>query len=134
MNTDLVHALRIRGVDVTTALEQGMIRLDDADHLELASTQGRALYSFNMRDYQGLNIEYLSEGKHHGGIILAQQQRYSMGTDEAGSFTSLPPLTGRPAKTSDAPSHHPKRLLNILGNILGVLRLGAALVVSRTPI
>jgi hypothetical protein len=35
MDADLVHALRIRGVDVTSALEEGMIRRSDADHLEL---------------------------------------------------------------------------------------------------
>jgi hypothetical protein len=29
MDADLVRALRIRGVDVTTALEQGMIRFND---------------------------------------------------------------------------------------------------------
>ena len=79
MDADLVHALRIRGVDVTTALEQGMIRRDDIEHLELATLQGRALYSFNVGDYQRLHTEYLTQGKHHAGIILAQQQRYSLG-------------------------------------------------------
>jgi hypothetical protein len=79
MDADLVHALRIRGVDVITALEQGMIRRDDFEHLELATSQGRALYSFNVGDYQHLHTEYLTQGKHHAGIILAQQQRYSLG-------------------------------------------------------
>lgn len=51
MDTDLVHALRIRGVGVTTVLEQGMIRRDDIEHLEFATSQGRALYSFNVGDY-----------------------------------------------------------------------------------
>ena len=51
MDADLVHALRIRGVDVTTALEQKMIQREDLDHLELATAQGRALYSFNVGDY-----------------------------------------------------------------------------------
>jgi hypothetical protein len=79
MDADLVHALRIRGVDVTTALEQEMIRRDDVEHLEVATSQRRVLYSFNMGDYQRLNSEYLKESKHHAGIILAQQQRYSLG-------------------------------------------------------
>ena len=79
MDADLVHALRIRGVDVTTALEQKMIRRDDIEHLELATVQGRALYSFNVGDYQRLHTEYLTQGKHHSGVILAQQQRYSLG-------------------------------------------------------
>lgn len=48
MDQDLVRALRGRGVDVTTALEAGMIARDDRDHLEYATRQGRALYSFNV--------------------------------------------------------------------------------------
>ncbi len=79
MDADLVRALRIRGVDVTTALEQGMIRRDDIDHLEFANSQGRALYSFNVGDYQQLHSEYVMREKHHSGIILAQQQRYRLG-------------------------------------------------------
>ena len=79
MDADLVHALRIRGIEVTTALEQKMVRHDDAEHLDLATSQGRALYSFNVGDYQRLHTEYLTQGKHHAGIILAQQQRYSLG-------------------------------------------------------
>lgn len=79
MDADLIHALRIRGVDLVTALEQGMIRRDDADHLELATAQGRVLYSFNVRDFQRLHTEYLKHDKHHAGIILAQQQRYNIG-------------------------------------------------------
>jgi hypothetical protein len=79
MDADLVHALRIRGVDLITALEQRMIRRDDADHLELATSKGRVLYSFNVGDYQRLHTEYLTDGKHHSGIILARQQRYNIG-------------------------------------------------------
>lgn len=79
MDADLVRALRIRGVDVTTALEQRLIRRDDVDHLEFANSQGRALYSFNMGDYQQLHSEYLKLGKHHSGMILAQQRRHSLG-------------------------------------------------------
>jgi uncharacterized protein DUF5615 len=79
MDADLIHALRIRGVDLVTALEQGMLRRDDADHLELANSQGRVLYSFNVGDFQRLHTEYLTDGKHHAGIIRAQQQRYDIG-------------------------------------------------------
>ncbi|HLG16633.1 MAG TPA: DUF5615 family PIN-like protein [Blastocatellia bacterium] len=79
MDADLVHALRIRGVDVTTALEQRMVRRADGDHLECARSQQRTLYSFNIGDYQQLHAEYVMEGKHHAGIILARQQRHGIG-------------------------------------------------------
>lgn len=79
MDGDLVHALRIRGIDVTSALEQEMVRGSDTDHLEFATSQSRVLYSFNIGDFQRLHSEYLTQGKHHPGIILCQQQRYSSG-------------------------------------------------------
>ena len=62
MDADLIHALRIRGVDVTSALEQGMIRCQDSDHLEFATSQGRVLYSFNVGDFQRLHYETLTQG------------------------------------------------------------------------
>jgi hypothetical protein len=79
MDGDLVHALRIRGIDVTSALEQEMVRRSDTDHLEFARSQGRVLYSFNIGDFQQLHSEHLRQGKHHSGIVLCQQQRYSLG-------------------------------------------------------
>lgn len=79
MDADLVHALRIRGVDLSTALEQAMIQRDDRDHLELATSQGRVLYSFNVGDFQRLHTKYLRGASHHAGIILAQQQLYNIG-------------------------------------------------------
>lgn len=75
----LAQELRMRGVDVTTALNEGMVERPDGEHLEYATQRGRALYSFNIRDYYQLHTEYLRWGKSHAGIILAQQQRYSLG-------------------------------------------------------
>ena len=79
MDQDLIRALRVRGVDVITALEAGMIERDDNEHLEYAAQHGRALYSFNVADFCRLHTDYLSEGKRHAGVILAPQQRYSVG-------------------------------------------------------
>lgn len=55
MDHDLVRALRARGVDVTTALEAGMIEREDSEHLDHATAQGRVLYSFNIRDFYRLH-------------------------------------------------------------------------------
>src|SRR5215470_3802072 len=70
MDSDLVHALRMRGVDVTTALDEGLIERYDQDHLAFAASQSRALYSFNAGDYLALHSAYLTQGRHHAGIIL----------------------------------------------------------------
>ena len=51
MDQALVQALRARGVDVTTALEEGMIAKNDHLHLDYAARYGRALYSFYRGDF-----------------------------------------------------------------------------------
>jgi len=79
MRRALAQALRSRGVDVTTALDEGMIDREDEEHLDYATAQGRVLYSFNVGDFYDLHTAYLTQGKSHAGLILAPQQRYSVG-------------------------------------------------------
>ena len=79
MDHDLVQAMRIRGMDVTTALEQGMIEQPDEVHLNFATSQGRVLYSFNVGDFYQLHTRYLQTSRVHSGIIVAPQQRYTVG-------------------------------------------------------
>ena len=78
MRRSVVRALRARGIDVITALDAGMIGREDRDHLEYATEQGRVLYSFSVGDCSRLHRAYLAEGRSHGGMILARQQRYSV--------------------------------------------------------
>ena len=79
MDNDLVRALRMRGLDVITALDVGLIGSTDLDHLELAIESGRVLYSFNVSDFMNLHTQFLATGRNHAGIIFGQQQRYSVG-------------------------------------------------------
>ena len=79
MNQALVRGLRARGVDVITALDAGMIERSDAMHLDFAAIQGRVLCTANVADFYRLHAEYLAQGKHHGGLILIPQQRYTVG-------------------------------------------------------
>ncbi len=79
MRNALVKVLRARGVDVLTALEAVRIDRDDAEHLTYATTQGYCLFSFNVQDFYRIHANFLTEGKSHGGIILARQQVYSVG-------------------------------------------------------
>jgi hypothetical protein len=39
----------------------------------------RVLFSFNRGDFFRLHTEYLAQGKSHAGIILTNQQQYSVG-------------------------------------------------------
>ena len=65
MDNDLVRALRMRGLDVITALDVGLIGSIDLDHLELAIESGRVLYSFNVSDFMNLHTQFLATGRNH---------------------------------------------------------------------
>ncbi|HEV8720456.1 MAG TPA: DUF5615 family PIN-like protein [Candidatus Binatia bacterium] len=79
MSHALVRGLRARGVDVRTALEEGMIERDDEEHLEFAAKANRVLYSFNVADFYDLHSTYLADDKEHAGLILARQQQFVVG-------------------------------------------------------
>ena len=79
MRHALVAALRARGMDVTTALEDNMVDRKDGEHLDHATRHDRVLFSFNRGDFYRLHTEYLMQGKTHAGIILANQQHYGVG-------------------------------------------------------
>ena len=80
MNDDLVVALRARGVDVISVRDTLREGYSDEQQLEYATSQGRILYSFNVRDYARIHAKFLAEGWSHAGIILAEQRhRYSIG-------------------------------------------------------
>ncbi|PKO21073.1 MAG: hypothetical protein CVU38_16730 [Chloroflexi bacterium HGW-Chloroflexi-1] len=79
MNRTLVHALRARNLDVVTAIDCGMVEHSDEQHLDYATAHGRVLFTFNVADFYRLHCEYLAQGQHHAGMILAPQQRYSVG-------------------------------------------------------
>ena len=79
MDRRLIRALLSRGMDVITALDAQMINRSDEAHLIYAVQQGRVLFSFNRGDFYQLHTRYLSEGKFHAGIALANQQDYSVG-------------------------------------------------------
>jgi hypothetical protein len=78
-DTDLLEALRIRGVDTVGARASGMSGRDDEDQLRWATDQNRVLYSFNRGDFYRIHSEWMRAGQRHSGIILAAQQRYSVG-------------------------------------------------------
>lgn len=79
MDQRLVQALRARGMDVQTALEAGLIARPDEEHLAYAAQQGRVLYTFNVADFYQLHARFLEQGRSHAGLVLAAQQRYSVG-------------------------------------------------------
>lgn len=79
MDEDFVAALRLRDVDVRTASEDGMLGCADAKQLRWSTEAGRVLYSFNVGDFHALHADFLQRGESHGGIVLAQQRRHTLG-------------------------------------------------------
>ena len=79
MSRALLRALRARGIEVTTVLDEGRVGDSDRAQLEYAWQTNRVLYSFNVNDFCRLHKEYLTEGKPHAGIIVVYRQRYSVG-------------------------------------------------------
>jgi hypothetical protein len=76
---NLIAALRLRHVDVTSALEQGLVEIPDLAQLEWCCANARVLYTFNVRHFYALHSQFIAAGRVHAGIILAPQQRYSIG-------------------------------------------------------
>lgn len=79
MDEDFVQALRSRNVDVLTVVDVGMLHRADEEQLDWARENGRVIFSFNTRDFYRLHTTVVGQGLSHGGIILAPQQRYSIG-------------------------------------------------------
>ena len=75
----LVRALQSSCVNVMTAADADRLGVSDEEQLIWAAQQGRVIYSFNMGDFHQLHSIFLVEGREHSGIILAPQQRYSIG-------------------------------------------------------
>lgn len=71
-------ALRLRDVDVLTAVEDGSHELSDPDLLDRASALGRALFTRD-DDLLAEGARRQGEGLHFQGIIFAHQLRVSIG-------------------------------------------------------
>lgn len=74
MRNALVTALRSRGMNVVTALEEGMIGRDDNEHLDHATRQRRVPFSFNRGDFFRLHTQYLSSSLTRGDDSLPRRQ------------------------------------------------------------
>lgn len=79
MSHSLASALRLRGVDVVTALDAGMLGRSDEEQLMFASIHSRVLFSFNTSDFVALHSDFLLHGKDHAGIVVARQRRFPIG-------------------------------------------------------
>lgn len=79
MRKRLRSALRTRGVVVSTPIQEASTGDHDERQLAFATDNGFVVYTYNVGDFCRLHGEWLAAGREHAGIILVQQQRYSIG-------------------------------------------------------
>lgn len=73
----ITQGLRLRGIDVITAYEDGAHELEDTDLLLRATSLGRAL--FTRDDLLVIARKWQREGIPFSGVIFAHQLRVSIG-------------------------------------------------------
>lgn len=71
---ELAGILRASGFDAVSTPEAGRLNEPDPIHLEWCQQQGRAIVSFNTRDFCALHKEWMVAGKRHSGIIVSDQR------------------------------------------------------------
>ena len=67
----LADDVRTEGYDVVVARDLGHQRFEDEEHLRWASAAGRAVVTFDVKDYPVIARRWAAEARDHAGIILA---------------------------------------------------------------
>ena len=62
-----------------TPLDADLLEKSDDEQLAFAAEHECVLYTFNVSDFYRLHKDWIRVGREHAGIILAPQQRYSVG-------------------------------------------------------
>ncbi len=70
----LASILRNCGVDAINTREVNRKESSDEEQLSYAISQRRAIFSFNMADYEKLAVKLFNENKTHFGIIISPQR------------------------------------------------------------
>jgi hypothetical protein len=70
----LADFLRNRGYDVMSCHSLGRANrgLSDQDQLDVATSERRAIYTFNAADYRKLHRRWMATGREHAGIIISE--------------------------------------------------------------
>jgi predicted nuclease of predicted toxin-antitoxin system len=74
----ITAGLRLRGIDVLTAQEDGAAELDDSQLLDRATALGRVVFTRD-RDFLRHAGERQRRGRRFAGVVFAQQLKVSIG-------------------------------------------------------
>lgn len=73
----IASALRLRGVDVLTAFDDGHSRADDRKVLERATELGRVVFT-NDDDFLSIACDWLNSGRKFAGVIYVHQDKLTI--------------------------------------------------------
>jgi len=74
VETVIAPQLRLRGIEVVTVLDLGLLGDSDANHLARATRMGYVLCSYD-RDY----LRLANEGIEHTDLVMGQRRRHEVG-------------------------------------------------------
>jgi hypothetical protein len=74
----ITNQLRLRGVDVLTAQEDGAQEMQDDELLERSAILGRLLFTQDIR-FKALAESWQQEGRPFGGLVFGHQLRGTIG-------------------------------------------------------
>jgi predicted nuclease of predicted toxin-antitoxin system len=71
--TSLADDLAERGFDCLTTQQAGLDTATDEAQLAFATSEDRAILTFNICDFAPLHEEWLAGGRQHAGIVVSRQ-------------------------------------------------------------
>ena len=99
----IADALVVQGWDVVAVAGDATLRgASDADLLDHATRNDRALVTENIADFSPLAMHWASESRNHAGLIFTNPKRFNRASvaypgnviGELGRFLNDPPVTG----------------------------------------
>ncbi|HWX45014.1 MAG TPA: DUF5615 family PIN-like protein [Solirubrobacteraceae bacterium] len=76
LSGQIARLLRERGLDVEAVVERSdLLQASDAEVLDTATREERAVVSNNIKDFRPLAAERLADGRGHAGLILLPARR-----------------------------------------------------------
>jgi hypothetical protein len=76
----LAAALRSVGWDAVHVAEVQRKRESDESQLAFATSEGRAVLTYNSRDYSPMHYRWQGQGKEHAGLILSPDYKQDVGS------------------------------------------------------
>jgi predicted nuclease of predicted toxin-antitoxin system len=90
MRHAIAEQLRARGHDVVAVTERPDLRsTPDGELMERAQTEGRAIVTYNYKDFILLDRDSRRAGRSHAGIVIMSSHRFPEGKSTAQQISSL---------------------------------------------